>query len=139
MTRLRALIAGLWAGLLLAVALIATPAPFATLPTADAGRVVARVLATEAAVSLTVAIVLILLERRLAREGRPAMSAELLLVLGALFCTVLGYYGLQPMMAAARAGQGAWSFGALHAASTVLFGVKALLVLALAWRATAQR
>jgi hypothetical protein len=139
MTRLRALIAGLWAGLLLAVALIATPAPFATLPTADAGRVVARVLATEAAVSLAVAIVLILLERRRAREGRPAMSAELLLVLGALFCTVLGYYGLQPMMAAARAGQGAWSFGALHAASTVLFGVKALLVLALAWRATAQR
>ncbi len=139
MTRARALIAGLWAGLLLAVALIATPAPFATLPTADAGRVVARVLATEAAVSLAVAIVLILLERRLAREGRPAMSAELLLVLGALFCTVLGYYGLQPMMAAARAGQGAWSFGALHAASTVLFGVKALLVLVLAWRATAQR
>ncbi|MCU0929806.1 MAG: DUF4149 domain-containing protein [Burkholderiaceae bacterium] len=139
MTRLRALIAGLWAGLLLAVALIATPAPFATLPTADAGRVVARVLATEAAVSLAVAIVLILLERRRAREGRPAMSAELLLVLGALFCTVLGYYGLQPMLAAARAGQGAWSFGALHAASTVLFGVKALLVLALAWRATAQR
>ena len=139
MTRARALIAGLWAGLLLAVALIATPAPFATLPTADAGRVVARVLATEAAVSLAVAIVLILLERRLARDARPAMSAELLLVLGALFCTVLGYYGLQPMMAAARAGQGAWSFGALHAASTALFGVKALLVLVLAWRATAQR
>ena len=139
MTRARSLIAGLWAGLLLAVALIATPAPFATLPTADAGRVVARVLATEAAVSLAVAIVLVLLERRLAREGRPAMSAELLLVLGALFCTVLGYYGLQPMMAAARAGQGAWSFGALHAASTVLFGVKALLVLVLAWRATAHR
>lgn len=139
MTRARSLIAGLWAGLLLAVALIATPAPFATLPTADAGRVVARVLATEAAVSLAVAIVLILLERRLARDGRPAMSAELLLVLGALLCTVLGYYGLQPMMAAARAGQGAWSFGALHAASTVLFGAKALLVLVLAWRATARR
>lgn len=139
MTRARALIAGLWAGMLLAVALIATPAPFATLPTADAGRVVARVLATEAAVSLAVAIVLILLERRLARDGRPAMSAELLLVLGALFATVLGYYGLQPMMAAARAGQGAWSFGALHAASTALFGVKALLVLSLAWRATARR
>ena len=139
MTRLRAMIAGLWAGLLLAVALIATPAPFATLPTADAGRVVARVLATEAAVSLAVAIVLVLLERRRARDGGSAMSAELLLVLGALFCTVLGYYGLQPMMASARAGQGAWSFGALHAASTVLFGVKALLVLALAWRATALR
>jgi hypothetical protein len=139
LTRARALVAGLWAGMLLAVALIATPAPFATLPTADAGRVVGRVLATEAAVSLAVAVVLILVERRLARQGGPTMSAELLLGLGALFCTVLGYYGLQPMMAAARAGQGAWSFGALHAASTVLFGLKALLVLALAWRATVQR
>jgi hypothetical protein len=43
------------------------------------------------------------------------------------------------MMAAARAGQGAWSFGALHAASSGLFGLKGLLVLALAWRLTAAR
>lgn len=137
--RARTLIAGLWAGVLLAVALIATPAPFATLAMADAGRVVARVLATEAYLSLAVAAVLLVVERRLAREGRPAMSAELLLVLGALFCTVFGYFGLQPMMAAARAGQGAWSFGALHAASTVFYGVKALLVLVLAWRAAGAR
>lgn len=136
MHRLRALVAGLWAGLLLAVAAIATPAPFATLPRADAGRVVARVLSTEAAVSLALAIVLFLVERRLARDGARAMSAEMLLILGALFCTVLGYYGLQPMMAEARLGQGAWSFAALHTVSTVLFGLKAALVLALAWRTT---
>ena len=58
----------------------------------------------------------------------------MLLALGALFCTVAGYYAIQPMMAAARAGQGAWSFGALHGASSVFFGLKGLLVLALAWR-----
>ena len=32
--------------------------------------------------------------------------------------------------------ESAWSFGALHAASSVLFGVKGLVVLALAWRLT---
>ncbi|MCI1192778.1 DUF4149 domain-containing protein [Calidifontimicrobium sp. SYSU G02091] len=135
--RARALLAGLWAGVLLAVAGIATPAPFATLATADAGRVVARVLASEAYLSLAAAVVLFLLERRRARDGAPAMTAEVMLVLGALLCTVAGYFALQPMMAAARAGQGPWSFGTLHAVSTVFFGVKALLVLVLAWRCTA--
>lgn len=139
MFRARAMVAGLWAGVLLAVALIATPAAFATLAAADAGRVAARVLATEAALSLAVAVVLILIERRLASADRRAMSVEMMLVLGALFCTVLGYYGLQPMIAAVRAGQGAWSFGALHAASMVLFAIKSLLVLTLTWRATGHR
>lgn len=139
MHRARTLLAGLWLGLLLTVALIATPAPFAVLATADAGRVVARVLASEAFASVVLAVLLFLVERRLAREARSAMTAELLLVLGALFCTVLGYFALQPMMAAARAGQGPWSFGALHAASMACFGVKTLLVLGLAWRSAAPR
>ena len=60
------------------------------------------------------------------------------MLFGALFCTVAGYFALQPMMAAARAGQGAWSFGALHAVSAVFFGLKTLLVLALAWRLAAR-
>ena len=46
--RFRQLLPALWAGLLLTVALIAAPAPFATLATQDAGRVVARVFAQEA-------------------------------------------------------------------------------------------
>jgi hypothetical protein len=139
MARWRALLAGLWAGLLLAVAAVATPAPFATLPRADAGRVVARVLATEAILSLAVAGVLLLLERGLVRRVGRGVSTEMLLVLGALFCTVVGYYGLQPMIAAARTGQGAWSFAALHTASTVLFGLKGVLVLTLAWRVSGAR
>jgi hypothetical protein len=48
---------------------------------------------------------------------------------------VAGYFALLPMMAAARAGQGPLSFGQLHAVSAVFYGVKVLLVLALAWRA----
>lgn len=135
--RLRRLIPGLWAGVLLCIALIATPAPFATLATADAGRVVARIFAQEAPLSLVLAVLVVLLERRVAssRPGAPAMHAGVLLALGALFCTVAGYYGLQPMMAAARQGQGALSFGQLHAISFGLFGAKMLMVLALAVRA----
>jgi hypothetical protein len=55
-------------------------------------------------------------------------------LLGVLFCTVAGYFAIQPMMAAARAGQGSLSFGALHGISSAFFVLKGLLVLALAWR-----
>ena len=57
----------------------------------------------------------------------------LLLPALALFCTIAGYYGLQPMMADAKAGAGVASFAALHGASLAFFGVKGLAVLALSW------
>lgn len=143
--RLRALLPALWAGWLLCVALLATPAAFALLAKADAGRVVSRMLAQEAYTSLALGIVVLVLERRATRlaagEGdtlgagaASQFSTGMVLALGALFCTVLGYFGLQPLMTAARAGQGSFGFGQLHAASAVLYGVKLLLVLALAWR-----
>lgn len=142
LARLAMLLAGLWAGLLLAIAAFAAPAAFAVLPSADAGRVVGRLFAREATASLFVAVVLFMIERRRAGDAAEAgsgsrLNANMLLVAGALFCTVAGYYALQPMMAAARAGQGAWSFGALHAVSTAFYGLKTLLVLVLAWRLTA--
>ncbi|HSQ73384.1 MAG TPA: DUF4149 domain-containing protein, partial [Rubrivivax sp.] len=118
----------------------ATPAPFALLPQADAGRVVGRMLAQAAYTSLALGVLLLVLERVAARRdvaaGRGSQfSTGMVLALGAVFCTVAGYFALQPMMAAARAGQGALSFGQLHALSAVFYGIKTLLVLALAWRA----
>jgi Domain of unknown function (DUF4149) len=136
--RWRRLLAGAWLGALLTVALIATPAPFATLAAADAGRVAARVLASEAYLSLALGIVLVLLERqRDSRGSGPQFGAGLMLALGAIFCTVAGYFGLQPLMADARAGAGRLSFGQLHAASFAFYAVKVGLVAALAWRASA--
>lgn len=142
LARVAMLLAGLWAGLLLAIAAFAAPAAFAALPAAEAGRVVGRLFAREATTSLLVAVVLFMIERRRAGDAAEAgrgsrLSANMLLVAGALFCTVAGYYALQPMMAAARAGQGGWSFGALHAVSSAFYGLKTILVLALAWRLTA--
>lgn len=139
--RVAALLAGIWAGALLCIGLNAAPAAFAVLATADAGRFVGRLFAQEAYLSLVFAVLLYVLARQLARmaavEGRgSAVSAEVLLVLGALFCTVAGYFALQPMLEAARAGQGAFSFAALHGASMALYALKTLLAVALAWRLT---
>lgn len=137
--RLQALLAALWGGLLLCVAFVATPSAFAVLERAQAGVYVARVFAIEAQVSLALGLVLMAIERRLVRDaveaGRPGgqFSARLLMPVVALFCTVAGYYGLQPLMADAKAGVGVASFAALHGASLALFGLKGLAVLALAW------
>ena len=132
-------LAGLWAGVLLCIAGLAAPAAFAVLPSADAGRVVGRLFAQEAYLSLLLMVLLFAFERKramaAAQAGRGSvLSPNILLLMGALFCNVAGYFAVQPMMAAARAGQGAWSFGALHAASAGFFALKALLVCVLAWR-----
>jgi hypothetical protein len=133
--RWRRLLPGLWAGWLLCVALLATPAPFATLAPADAGRVAARMLAEDAYVGLALGVVLLLLERAQARRsGGSQFTPGVGLVLGAIFCVVAGYFAVLPMMASARAGQGPLSFGQLHAVSMAFFGLKLALVAALAWR-----
>lgn len=139
--RVRRLLPAVWLGLLLGIALIAAPSLFAILERPAAGRVAARLFALEAQVALGAAVVLLVLERRRTVRGHAegsVLSTELLLVLGALFCTVLGHHALQPMMEAARAGSGRWSFGALHGASTALYGLKTLLVGVLAWRAAGR-
>ncbi len=142
--RLRALLPGLWAGWMLCVALLATPAGFALLDKPTAGRLAGRMLAQEAYTSLALGVIVLVLERLAARrtagEGQGSQfSTGMVLALGALFCTVAGYFGVMPMMDAARAGNAPLSFGQLHAVSVAFFAVKLLLVLALAWRQAAPR
>jgi hypothetical protein len=144
MDTVRRLIPGVWAGMLWSVALLATPAPFVVLERAQAGQVVSHIFTREAAISLLMGMVLVMLERRRAAlqaesNAGSGFSLEMLLALSAVFCTVLGYYGLQPAMTAAKVGvSGMLSFGQLHAISLGLFGIKAVLVTALAWRALRQ-
>lgn len=139
--RLRRVLPGVWLGMLLAIAFIAAPSLFALLERPLAGRVAGRLFSLEAQLSIAFVVVLGWLERGRARaramEGGSVFSVELMLVLGALFCTVAGHYALLPSMEAARAGQGRLSFGALHGLSTAFYGLKTLLVAALAWRAGA--
>jgi hypothetical protein len=140
--RLRRLLPGAWAGLLLCIALVAAPAAFAVLDRPVAGQVVGWIFAREAWTSVVLAVLLLLIERPRARAAAAVgagsvLSADVLLLLGTLFCTVAGYFALQPMMAAARAGQGGLSFGQLHAVSLGFYGLKLVCVVALAWRAAA--
>jgi len=140
--RLRRLLPGLWCGVLLAIALIATPAASGMLDRGTFGAVARAIFAREAPTSLVFGVLILVLERRAALDRHQAtgvsqFSAEMVLAIGALFCTIVGYYGLQPMMEQARAGgSSALSFMQLHAISLAFFGVKGLLALALAWRAT---
>ncbi len=141
--RLRRMLAGLWAGLLVGLGAVGAPAGFAVTTVEIAGRAAGRMFAVEAYVSLAAAVLLLLLTRRAVptdpdQPPVPGLNTDLLLLLGTLFCTIVGYFVLQPMMAAARAGEGSLSFGALHGLSAGFFALKGLLVLVLAWRFTAR-
>ena len=139
---LRRLLPGVWFGLLLAIALISTPAASQALDKASFGAVVRVIFAREAATSLVLGMLILVIERRdaLARHqatGVSQLSTQMLLALGAVFCTVAGYYGLLPAMEQARGGGAtSLSFGQLHTLSLAFFGAKGLMVLALAWKAT---
>ena len=138
----RRLLPGLWFGVLLAIALIATPAASQSLDKTAFGAVARAIFAREAPTSLVLGVLILVIERRdaLARHlatGTSQFSTEMTLAIGALFCTVAGYYGLQPIMEQARSGAaGALTFMQWHAISLAFFGLKGLLVLALAWKAT---
>lgn len=136
---LRRLLPGLWAGALLGLAALGTPAPFAVLERAQAGLVVGHIFLREAHLSLVLGAALLALERwrgrgQAAAGQGPQFTLEMALAGGTLLCTLLGYFAVQPQMALAKAGQGAFTFGQLHAFSFFCYGMKTLLVLALAWR-----
>ena len=121
--RLRRLLPGIWFGVLLAIALIATPAASIALDKPSFGAVARAIFAREAPTSLVLGVLILAIERR------DALARHL--------ATGVGYYGLLPAMEQARlGGPTQLTFLQLHALSLALFGLKALLVLALAWRAT---
>ena len=141
--RLRRLLPAAWLGALACLGLLVAPVPFARLPRAEAGALNGALFTREAWASIVLALLLWGLERARARRTASAgqgsvLSAEMVLLLGVLLCTAMAQFGVQPAMEAARAGQGAWSFGALHGTSVALYGAKLLLVALLAWRATAS-
>jgi hypothetical protein len=132
--RLRRVLPALWAGLLICIAALAAPAAFGMLVAPDAGRVVAHIFVREAWLSLAFAALLLGLERL---HGAPGRLNPMLLW-GTVGCTLAGYFAIQPLMPAARAGQGVLSFGQLHLISTLFYGLKTVLVLALAWRVAGE-
>jgi len=141
LARVTKLLAALWLGLVLTLGAVVAPLAFQLMERTQAGQFAGACFKLEAQLSLGAAMLLFMCHRKLAQQVAEAgqgsrVSTELLLVLGALFCTVLGYFALQPMMEAARAGQGMYSFGTLHGASSLLFLLKGVMLLVLVWRGT---
>ncbi|MEO8311409.1 MAG: DUF4149 domain-containing protein [Caldimonas sp.] len=136
--RAAAWLAGVWAGLVAGVGFVAAPVLFATLPRADAGRAVTRLFAVDATIGIVAGAILLVLAlqiaRGAARHGASRFSAEMLLVLAAIFSIVAGHYAVQPMMEAAARGDGGPSFAVLHGVATAFFLVKFVAVAVLAWR-----
>ena len=135
--RVAAWLAGVWAGLIAAVGFVAAPVLFSVLPRAEAGHAAAHLFAVEAGLGLAVAALLLLLAFQEARAnaevGGSRFSAEMLLVLAALFCIVAGHYAIQPMLASAGHG-GVPSFALLHGVASAFFVARFIAVAILAWR-----
>jgi hypothetical protein len=142
--RFQAWLAGMWAGMIVAVGGVAAPSLFLVLERELAGKGAGRIFTLEAKLSLAFAVLIFVIERRRVRDlvdqgvAISAMTANLLLVLAALFLTIFGEFVLHPMMEAAKTGQPtALSFGALHGVSAIMFWIRAVIVASLAWRLTA--
>jgi hypothetical protein len=137
--RAGAWVAGAWAGLMIGVGAVAAPVLFSLLPRAEAGRVAARLFSLEATIGICAGAVLVLVGLQLGRDRAERADGsrfgiELILALGAVACIVAGHYAVQPMIEAARTGQGSLPFAALHGIALGFFGLRLVLVAILAWR-----
>ncbi len=151
MRRLGLLVATLWVGSLWTVGYLVAPTLFATLADrALAGTIAGSVFRVEAWLSLACAATLLLLLRMpSSRWGAGDMAGQaagwmarwspLRLVIAMALCTLVGYFGLQPFMAAIReaaagramAGDARLYFGLLHGAASGIYLLQSLLGVAL--------
>jgi len=141
--RIRMLIATLWVGSMWTIGYIVAPTLFASL--ADkvlAGSLAGKLFRIEAWLSVVCAIALIALlrskEEGVAKAGRQAMW----IALAMLACTLAGYFGLQPFMAALKeaAVGGVMDpdtrsrFGFLHGIASVFYLIQSILGGVLVWK-----
>lgn len=144
--RVRLLIAVVWAGSLWTVGYLVAPTLFATLDDKVlAGTIAGRMFRVEAWLSVFCSILLIVLGR--ITQGTECGQAGKHLVWlagGMLMCTLIGYFGLQPFMAALRESAGAagvmdsdakMQFGLLHGIASGIYLAQSLLAVALVLKA----
>lgn len=145
--RARLLIATLWVGSLWTIGYLVAPTLFATLSDrALAGTIAGSMFRVEAWISIFCAAFLLATSRFATRDEVSVTKKRLhWLVLGMVVCTLLGYFGLQPFMAALRESAGAGGvmeagmrarFGVLHGIASAFYLIQSALglVLILKWR-----
>lgn len=142
----RLLLAVLWAGSLWTVGYLVAPTLFATLEDKVlAGTIAGRLFRIEAWLSVACAIILIALALLTSDfEKRRAARQLMGLAAGMLMCTLIGYFGLQPFMAALRESAGVagvmdsgakMQFGLLHGIASGFYLAQSLLAVPLVLKA----
>lgn len=144
--RLRLLVATLWVGSGWTVGYLVAPTLFATLPDPlQAGRIAGSLFRVEAWLGIACALLLLaLLAASRRRDGAAAgYRIPTAIVAAMLLCTLIGYFGLQPLMAELRdtaaaggvlSGAARSRFGMLHGIASLLYLFQSLLGVALIWR-----
>jgi hypothetical protein len=135
-TRIRLLVAALWAGSLWTIGYVVAPTLFLSLhDNVQAGTIVGFLLRSEAWLAIACAIILYLLVRFSTIE--PAHKRTLSLVIVAMLaCALVIYAGLQPAMAKLKEAAGAAGlagtpqgrqFGILHGVSQLVYLAESVL------------
>ncbi|MDY7575286.1 DUF4149 domain-containing protein [Actimicrobium sp. CCI2.3] len=133
-TRLRLLVIVLWVGSLLTIGYLVAPTLFMTLADRTlAGTIAGKLFRVEAWLSVAMALLLFALTAGtvVASRARTWMFRLTAIMFG---CTVTGYFGLQPMMAALReaapggvfSAEARMQFGMLHGVASGLYLIQSI-------------
>ena len=144
LTRIRLLVATLWAGSLWTIGFVVAPTLFGTLSDRVlAGNIAGSMFRAEAWLSIACALILLALLQwapgALEPKRRRLLGA---LVLSMLVCALVSHFGITPLMSElkAQAPSGIMDdalrsrFGMLHGVSTLVFAVQSLLAGVLIWK-----
>jgi drug/metabolite transporter (DMT)-like permease len=135
--RIRILVATLWVGSLWIIGYLVAPTLFATLSDRVlAGTIAGSLFRVEAWLSVCSAIILLLMFKSLANHEKTPWKPWLMLIGGMLLCTLIGYFGLQPFMAAIREAakpsgimtpEAKMHFGILHGIASFIYLIESIL------------
>lgn len=138
---IRLLIATLWVGSLWTIGYLAAPTLFATLSDrALAGMIAGSLFRSGSWLSIFCGVTLfVLVSLKTGGNNQKQRKTCHVLIIGMLACTLVGYFGLQPFMAALREAAGPngmtsdvkMQFGILHGISSVIYLIQSLLGIAL--------
>ena len=135
--RLRLLVAALWAGSLWTVGYLVAPILSSTLPDRKMfGNIAADVFRGEAWLTVACALAMFVLVM-LATDLDAKRKRSLNIIVGSMLaCTVIGYFGMQPVMAMLRESAGAqgvmdsdlrMKFGIVHGVAALIYLVQSVL------------
>lgn len=132
---MRVLIMTLWAGSIWTVGYLAAPTLFTTLTDRVlAGTIAASLFRIEAWLSLLCGVLVYLLLSM--EQATPTRRVCQRLVMAIMLCVLIGYFGLQPLMAGLREAAGPagvmegaarTQFGLLHGAASLIYLVQSVL------------